>query len=185
MGLSEVKAAIKEKTDAEVTSILDAAKQEAQTIIVDAQKQIGQKKVEHSAKTRELITALERKELAAANFVRKSILLDQKRKSIDAACDVVREQLTAMATAERQKLLADLAQDAQKHLSVQHLRCNTKDIQVLSKLFPSATLIASDSSGGFIAENTEHTMSLDYTYETLLAATLEQHLAELNKVLFP
>ena len=184
MGLSEVKAAINEKTQSEVEDLLETGKSEAQKIISEAQEQINKKKREHSAKTEEILATLARKELATAHFARKAILLEQKRKAIDAVCEAVRQRLSAMPMQERQALLKELSASASSQLRVQRVQCNAMDTEELGKLFPGASVAAADISGGFIAENAEHTMRLDFTYETMLSTVKERHLAELNQLLF-
>jgi vacuolar-type H+-ATPase subunit E/Vma4 len=185
VGLHEVKTAIREKTKLEVAGQLQKAQAEAERIISEAKEQIKLKRAENTAKTQELLEALERKEHAAAQFARKSILLEEKRKAIDAVFTSVQQTLVTQDSATRSKLLAQLAEKASKAITVASVRCNSKDTAALKKIFSGATVTADESiAGGFTADDASGTVRVDYTYESLLAAVREQHMAELTRILF-
>jgi len=186
MGLGEVKAAITEKTKLEVAAIMDAAKNEAAGIINEAQLAVSKKREEHSSQTKTIMDAMERKELAAGQQQRKSMLLEEKRKAIEAVFTSVASSLGSMPDNERNEILAKLAAKAAAAIDVQRILCNSRDIQALGKLFPNATVVADKRiTGGFIADNSNGSVRSDYTYDTLLAAVREQRLAELSNLLFP
>jgi vacuolar-type H+-ATPase subunit E/Vma4 len=182
MGLSEVKTAVKEKTQAEAAAIVESGHAEAQRIISEAQRQILQKRAAHSAKTTEILETMERKEMAAASFAAKAIILDQKRKALDKILNAVKERLIDLSEEQRTNLLRDIATSSQVRIQSQKIRCNSRDTGIISAIFPSASVAADDSiSGGFVAENSEGTARIDCTYDTLLEAVREKHLAELTK----
>lgn len=185
MGLGEVKHAITEKTRLEVQSILDAGKQEADKIVAEAQKQIDEKRAASAAKTTEMVTTLERKELGAAHFAKKSILLEEKRKAIDAVIARVRERLENIDENHRRSIIADLASQASKTMTIHAIICNTRDADTLRSLFPQASITIDEHiTGGFFADNPENTIRVDFTFESMLATVRERNIAELIRTLF-
>jgi vacuolar-type H+-ATPase subunit E/Vma4 len=185
MGLPDVKAAIQEKTKSEIAVRLEEAKTQAEKIISEAQEQVKLKQQMHKEKTQELLDAMERRETAAANFTRKSILLAEKRKAIEEVFQNVATAVQTMSKAERNKMLMQLAQKASDAIDVTTVHANNTDIQTLTKAFPKAKIVADDKiSGGFIADDQTGTVRIDYTIDTLLSAVREQHMAELTKLLF-
>lgn len=185
MGLDDVKKAIEEKTRAEVAAKHHAAQVEAEAIINEAKERIKRTQAEHSAKTKELIEALERKEHASAQFARKTTLLDEKRKGIDAVYAETLESLRKLPNDERNRLLSALAAAVNSSISVRTVHCNGKDVAALGKLFKDASVIADDSiSGGFIADDESGAVRIDNTYETLLQLVREERMGEITRILF-
>jgi V/A-type H+/Na+-transporting ATPase subunit E len=185
MGLDDVKKAIEEKTKAEVTAKQQAAQAESSRIINEAKEQIKQKQTEHSVKTKELIEALERKEHAAAQFARKTVVLDEKRKGIDAVYNETLDAVRKLPADERNKLLSALAGGAANAITIGTVRCNSKDVQAIGKLFKEAKVVADDNiNGGFIADDQDGTVRIDYTYETLLEQVREERMGEITQILF-
>jgi vacuolar-type H+-ATPase subunit E/Vma4 len=185
VGLTDVKQAIAEKTKREVDAVLAAAAAEAQRITKDAQEQIRVKQTLHKTKQQERLEALERKEHAAAQFIRKSTLLEEKRKAMNAVVERTLESLNTMKADERNKLLATLAKSAQETITIKQVRCNKKDVAALGKLLPAATITADEQVlGGFLADDASGTVRVDYTYHTLMDAVRDASMAELTETLF-
>jgi V/A-type H+/Na+-transporting ATPase subunit E len=185
VSLDDVKRAIAQKTKTEVDAVLHNGNSEAERIISEAQASIHAKQSAHQAQTQNLLQAMERKEHASMQFARKTILLEEKRKAIDAVFTELSAKLDAMPAPQRADILRSLAQKARDTVQVKRCLCNKKDVAVLSKEFPEAAIIVDDSiRGGFIVANDEGTVRVDFTYYTLIEAVRERNIATLTEKLF-
>jgi vacuolar-type H+-ATPase subunit E/Vma4 len=185
VGLEDVKHAILEKTRAEVAAIIESGDAEAKRILQEAQQQVDHKRKEHEQETERIVDSLERQEHARAQFVRKGILLEEKRKALDTVFASAKDQLTNMNATQRANMLKTLAQKARDSIAVQKCLCNSKDVATLKKEFPEATVEANDTIiGGFKAQDKNGVVSVDYTYESIMEAVRERYAAELAEKLF-
>lgn len=186
MGLHEVKSAIQEKAKAEIAAAREVSKQEADRIIAEAESRVSDRKQKHSEETTRMIETLERKEQASMGFKRKSRLLEEKRRQIDAVFTEVNHALSEQNASERTSILHNLAIKAKAEADITLIHCASRDVSALSKEFPDAKITANKSiSGGFLADDSTGTVRLDYTYETILTQVREEHTNELYEQLFP
>ncbi len=185
MSLEDVKRAVQDKTKAEVEAVLQQGRVESQRITQEAQEQIQRKREAHEEQTKRTLEALERKEQASAQFIRKTILLEEKRKAVDDVFVQLQSMLANMPAADRAQLHKTLASKANNAIDVKKCRCNSKDVAVLSKEFPQASVIADPQvSGGFTAEDASGSVRIDYTFETILDTVRERTIADLTEQLF-
>lgn len=185
MGLEDVKRSIQEKTRSEVEAILHSGRTEAQRILSDAQAQVQAKRDEHQRQTNRMIDALQRKEQAQVQFTKKSILLEEKRKAVDAVFAQLQTLIAQLSPTQRAELLRTLSKKASQAIVVAQYTCNTKDAAVLAKEFSGAKAVINDQLlGGFRAEDASGTVTVDYSFETLIEALRDKHIASLTETLF-
>ena len=186
MSLADVKRAVTEKTQSEVDALLSAGKAEADRILAEARAHIDAAKQAHDLQTQELLGALERKEHAAASFAQKTLLLEEKRKAIDAVFTRTRERLAKQSGQARADLFGRVvAAVTNTQTQVATVKVNPQDAPAAQKAFPEATVQPDDSmAGGLIADDVTGSIRLDYSYDTILQIVGEQSLAELTEKLF-
>lgn len=127
---------------------------------------------------RELALA-KRTKSAQTTAVAEQMVLDKKAEIIDAAFAEAKKKLKN----KNKTLLAKLFKQAQKDITVHTVYCAKKDVSHFSGA--SATVKATPTiEGGFIAENKDGSISVDYTYDTLLARVKDRNLHNVTEVLF-
>ncbi len=188
MALADVKRTIEEKNKNEVEAVLQSARAEAERIIGDAKEQVSKASEAHHEQTKVLLANMERREQAAAAFARKTTILEEKRKAIDAVFEKAKQRLASANSSERASLLnliIERANTAANGSTISALRAHSSDVAALKKAFPNAIVTADDSIlGGFLADDSSGTIRLDYTYETILEAVAEACLESLTERLF-
>jgi vacuolar-type H+-ATPase subunit E/Vma4 len=150
-----------------------------------AQEQIAERRAAYEQQTQRLLAAMERKEQAAATTARKTMLLDEKRRAIDAVFTRARERLIAMPAEERAALHRQLAAAARGATTLARVKCNPADRDTIVATIPDIIVEGDEHIiGGLIGEDTSTAVRLDYTYDTMLDSVRERALADLSRILF-
>ncbi|HLC95758.1 MAG TPA: hypothetical protein VJH97_00340 [Candidatus Nanoarchaeia archaeon] len=174
MGLEEVKKDIIEKAVKEVMRINSETEKQVQTIGKAAADHIKAEKEKAKIHFKKEADRLTRIKTAEATSTTEQILLAAKQKLIHEAVEKAKHQLRA--TDYPVKLL----QKAQAELDVARVYCNPHD----AKHIKGIEVVTRDLDGGIIAENKDGTVSVDYSYTTLLDVLKGKYLAEIAEVLF-
>ncbi|MBI1970184.1 hypothetical protein HYS47_00400 [Candidatus Woesearchaeota archaeon] len=183
MGLKEVEQDILRKGEAEVKAIILEGQREADTIIADAKEKVKeyQKKAEDS--TSQLLSQMERREKAAAEFEVKKNILDAKKALIEEAAQKTRESLEALPQKERDRHISSLLSRAGEEIKVQTVYANSRDRHAV-EANDTICYKKGDMNGGLIAETEEGDVRVDYTYEEILQDLKEKSLQHLGGILF-
>jgi V/A-type H+-transporting ATPase subunit E len=180
MGLEELKQEIVDKAVREADSILASAKEEASKITREAQagaRLLQKKAAEAAGKAAE---AAERMELSKAEFEVKKQLLNRKQEMVNKVFAAAAKSVKEMNAGENAELFQKLLGKARGQMEIATLYINKKD----KDLARDYSWLSTDISGGFIAENRDRTVRIDYSYGTFLENVKNRSLSEIVKVLF-
>ncbi|HII16721.1 TPA: hypothetical protein HA361_02285 [Candidatus Woesearchaeota archaeon] len=180
MGLEEVKRDIMESAKAKATRLRAEVEEERQRLEHLAKERVAAfaeilKKREESA-----ADLLKKTTIAKARAEAKRMLLEKKQERIDAAFADAEKELARLPAKTSEEFLRALLAKAGAAGDVAVIYCNVKD----AKSLRDAKIRQHDLLGGFIAENADATVRLDYSYESILASVREKNLPEIAQVLF-
>jgi len=184
MGLEEVKAEILSKAKKESEDILSAAREEARKSVETAKSKISERKIAEDEKTKSLLEHIEMKERAGASFEARKAMFNTKKEILSDVFDKVNESLSKLPEAKNKTLLKHLSKRTANEIEVKHVYSNKKDKKMVHAMFRNASWNEMPLIGGFIAENSDMTMRVDYSYETLLETLREKHVHEVSSILF-
>lgn len=182
MGLKEVKHHIVEEAKQKAKLLLNEAGMEAKHIQQQTAQQLKEYREQQKLHAEQLVAVAGRKELASAEFEGKCQILDRKRAIIESVVQETRKALRNMPAEKRARILRELLQRAQRELDVHLVEVNQDDVSLLHA--PSVIVKAGSMNGGLVAENKSGTMSIDFSFDTLLEQAKQQHLKEISEVLF-
>ena len=182
MGLTEVKNQIVDEARKQRELLLLSAEEESRKLLHEAQKQVDI--YEHDAQThaQKMITAVERRELAAADFDGRRLLLDKKKEIMNRVLILTKEELAHISSEQRKKIIEKLLIYAKKDIDVGTIYVNKADKDHIKD--KSITIKTSDIIGGLVAETGDGRVSLDLSFDSALASVREKYLQELSGVLF-
>ncbi|MBI4150084.1 hypothetical protein HY488_01640 [Candidatus Woesearchaeota archaeon] len=184
MGLKEVK-----------EEILNRAHKEAEAVLAEAKKEIDGSRQNAEAKAREyrdkaeeatkrLLETMERRELAQAEFDARKAILDKKKELIDKVIDNVKKHLANLSEKKREEYIHHLIEKAKKEIDVAIVYANPKDKRAVQMVKSIEFKPKDDLLGGIIAQTADGKISVDYSYEEIIADIQEKSLQELGKMLF-
>lgn len=185
MGLAEVRKAVTRNAEAEAEAILVTARAEASEILRSARERIASERAAFDAETKKILETLSRREMSAASAQSKAIVLDAKRSAVDGAFAAARDALANMEGREREDLITMLCRRVQDEVEVRRIRAAPKDMHVLTRMFPDASIIVDQALiGGFIATDEDGRIAVDVTFDTLLADVHDKELLPVSAMLF-
>ncbi len=180
MGLEEVKEEILNNARNDSNRAVEEVKKEAQQIISEAKKKIeGYKKKAESDKEK-LIENLEKMKIAQARSEAKKLILNRKKEIINSVFEKARQKLCGLSDSKRDEYIEKLIEKAKKEMEIATVYCNKKDKKFLQDFNCEETNII----GGVIVENNDKSVSIDYSFETLLGNIKEASLQKIAKLLF-
>ena len=182
MGLNEVKKQIIEEAEKQAKLLTQDAQSEIKLITADAEREVKSYEKELRSNSDKMLAAVERKELAAAEFEGKRAMLDKKKEIIEGAMDAARSELKKLSADSRKKLIKELLEQAKKEIEVKKVYLNKKDKSYIKE--KGITVKDKEMLGGLIAETSDGKISVDLSYEEMLMQIKEKYLQELSGVLF-
>lgn len=180
MGLESVKEEIIRNAKKHEESLIDEAREEARHIIEKARKESMELREKSDAETKKALDIIKRQEAASAELESKKMLLEAKKKIIDLAFAEAQKKLEKMEQKKREAIVRALLEKAGKEIGIGIVYCNKKDAKSIKGYKAEETEII----GGLIAENTDGTVRVDYSFDSMLQSVKESHLQEINKSLF-
>ncbi len=180
MGLEELRLEIIEKANKQAESIEETANQEAAKILDETKSKIKEMQKALSLETEKTILNVERKGIAKANFEVKKQLLDKKQELINKVFEESKGQIIALSVDKNKQIFEKLLAKAVSEIEISTLYINKKD----KAFVKNYSWLSADIIGGFMAENKEKTMRIDYSYDTLLDTVKNKTIGEVVKVLF-
>lgn len=178
MGLEEVRNEIKEKAAREKDKIISEARKEAQSILAKTIEKAKNAQVHELESAKRIVESIERKEITTTELDIKKKMLNIKKESITEVFD---EALKTLGKDKKQsKYLEALLKKAKKSMDVAKIRANAKD----KSEFKDYTFEKDDISGGFIAENKDGTIRMNYSYDTLMEDLKGETVTDVAKILF-
>ncbi len=182
MGLDEVRKQIIEEAEQQTRLLLQDAHTESARIMSEAERGIKQYEKELRANAEKLIVTAERKELAAAEFEGKRMLLDKKKEMINKVIEEAKKELKHLHAEQRKAAVTKLLNMAKQEIEVKKVYINERDISYIKE--KGIVTKEREMLGGLIAETSDGKISVDFSFETLLDEIKQTHLQQLSGVLF-
>lgn len=182
MGLEQVKHEIIAHADAEATRLLAEAKGHVKHELEVAHALVDEFEAEVRAAEEKESAVLEKKYYATMKMQAKRILFQKRKEILVEVFTAVRERLSKLSQAERQRMMHSLFQRAIKQCAVGKIYCAKQDIPLAKTLWKNAE--ATPICGGLIVENPSGSLRIDYSFDTLLHDLEEKKLQEVAKLLF-
>lgn len=184
MGLKEVKDEILSKTHREAEAILAEARKEADHVKQEAEAKAREYREKADESTKRLLETMEKRELAQVEFEARKAALDKKKEIIEHVMDAVKKRLVDLPQKKREEYLQSLIKKARKEIDVAVVFAHPDDKRTVLSLKdvefkPKETML-----GGIIGQTADGKVSVDDSYEELLASIQEKSLQELGKILF-
>jgi V/A-type H+/Na+-transporting ATPase subunit E len=129
-----------------------------------------------------VISTSKKKELAAAEFDGKRLLLDAKTDLVEKVVSNAMQKLSKLPREEIKQILETLFVQAKKEILVARVYINKKDKSLIND--PSIVIEYVDISGGLIAETDAGDISVNLSFDELLQQIKDSFLQELSKVVF-
>ena len=180
MGLEQVKKEIIDNATKTADAILVEAKQEAEKIFDETKKTALEERKKADTHTSDLLLTLERREIAAAEFDARKMMLDAKKELIDEAMKQAAQKVMSWNGKKRESVMNTLTEKAKKDLDLAIIAANPKDkTYVKGFSFEEA-----DIQAGMIGRTKDGRVSVDYSVDEMLQTIRSNNLAEIGKVLF-
>ncbi len=180
MGLEAVKEEVIRNAKEQQSAILAEARREAAKIMKENEEKIGKIREKSEAEAKKSIESIKKQALSLAEMEAKKMLLDIKKQAIDCVFSEARKILESLDEKKREALLKSIIEKAKNEIEVRHVYCSNRDMKFLKgfDVQPASML------GGLIAENSERTIRVDYSFEAMLEIIKEREMQSINKLLF-
>ncbi|MBN1386623.1 hypothetical protein JW968_06670 [Candidatus Woesearchaeota archaeon] len=180
MGLEKVKKDILEKAKKRAQDILKDAEKEAEAIRQKARSDVMDSRRRSKQEVLKVCEIMEKKELSSAEFDSKKDYLDKKKEMIDLVFAEAMAELAALKGKERKDILQKLIDRAKKKVDIGRIYANKDDLKLISGFDTEERKI----DGGIIVEDREGNVTIDLTFETLLADVQERNIQKMAQSLF-
>ncbi|MCK4550734.1 MAG: hypothetical protein KAT91_02165 [Candidatus Aenigmarchaeota archaeon] len=184
MSLKNVSKEILVAAEKNAQSIEDEGRSEAKAILQEAKKKTDEILLKSKRETEDAIGALERKETASAKIISKKPLLDAKKDIIEETYETVEKRVFSLDDKTRKPLVESLLKQSLNELSdTATVYVNKKDALFVKKA-TKIKVIEQDMLGGVIVENTDKTIRINNSFETLLESVKKETLKDTAEILF-
>jgi len=180
MGLEKVKDRVLQEAKGKAATATNQANEEARKITSVASKKAKEAEKVFTEKLNEEVASVANRQKAAGKLEAKKLNLSFRKQFIDEILEQVKEKINNLPDATRAKHVKKLLDKAGKEITIATVYCNKKDRKHVGKHKVKDT----DIIGGIIAESSNGTLRVDYSYETLLEQLQESLMPELNEMLF-
>lgn len=188
MGLEEVEESIKERIAANAASTRQAAEKEAVKILENAKKKVAELQQQRDLEIKKLTDELGNREIAAANLSARKLKMDAKKDAIDKVYSRIGDKTLALKEENKAEIVVALIEKAAKELSnAKYVLCSQGDRAMVKELIDGTGLELGETipcTGGIALENSDRTIRVDYTYETLLEMFKKETLKGVTEQLF-
>lgn len=188
MGLEDVEADIKKRIETKVTSIKKSAETEANQIIDEAKAKIKDRKKARDLEIQTISEEIKNREIATASLSAKKLKMVSKKDAIESVYSRVKEKLKKLDQQEKKDVLSALIGKAKQELAdVKYVMCNSADEKIVEGIAKKLGLQMGgnlDCFGGIVVENSDRTIRVDYTFDSLLEQFNRNSLKEVAQQLF-
>lgn len=162
---------INAEADAEISLILDDARQTAKKIMG-----------ERLSKAEDDIKKIRQQETSSSNLEVKRAILNARKEVLENVYQQVVEKIATLSPSKNEELLKTIIEKQQGNGSRIYSNRDSEDIvKRLSSLEYAGNI---ECIGGVVIENEDGTIRLDYTYDLLLRNVNDQSLKQLSDILF-
>lgn len=165
------KSEINAGADAEVSRIIDEARQTAKKIMGES-----------LSKAEDDIKKIRQQEISSSNLEVKRAILNARKEVLENVYQQVVEKIATLSPSKNEELLKTIIEKQQGNGSRIYSNRDSEDIvKRLSSLEYAGNI---ECIGGVVIENEDGTIRLDYTYDLLLRNVNDQSLKQLSGILF-
>ena len=184
MGLEKVIDDILKRGEAKRKEIVKTGEMERDNQIAHARKEIEATRAKAEERTRTTISQMEQQELSAAELESKRALLEAQKKVMDDLRSQTLEELARLPADKRKKIYSKLTAKAKAELGECFVYSNDREkslIQLPIGMSRSGTV---ETIGGLVFESKDHTVRLDFRFETILEDMWSAKMKEIYTRLF-
>jgi len=174
MGLEEVRKEIIEKAKREADSLLKEADKESKQLVSETKDRIEEYRKSADVQRDLQIASMEKVYSASANASAKSIIIS---KSFDESGKMIVKQ------SKQKRYAENLLRKAEAEIQIGTVYCNKQDVSGISGIKPYS-VYAENISGGIIAENTDGTVRVDLSFDSILSDIKAKNLHTIAEILF-
>ncbi|MFH1663287.1 MAG: V-type ATP synthase subunit E family protein [archaeon] len=184
MSLENVIKEINLATESKANGVIQEGKNSAKELLQKTNEKIQKSREKTVVKTSEIISSMERTEIASLRLQLKKELLNAKKEIIDSVFGQAKKDLQNLPVKEKERILKKLLHNGKKEVEASHFYSNQKDKALVSKLSGLKFKEAIDCTGGFILENNDNTVSSDQTFDLILEKVKEKSISEISLRVF-
>lgn len=184
MSLENVIKEINNETELKSNAIINEGKTHAKEILRKTNEKINKSKEKTEKKTSEIVSSMERTELASLKLALKKQQLNAKKEVIDSLFDEAKNQLEKLNPNEKEKILKKLLHKGKKEVDAEFFYSNTKDKALISKISGLKFKKEIECFGGFILENKDETIRSDQTFDLILEKVKEKYISDISLRVF-
>ncbi|MBI3034699.1 hypothetical protein HYY71_00105 [Candidatus Woesearchaeota archaeon] len=180
MGLEAVKEEILNSAKEQANSLIAEGRKEASRIARETEKKIEEMQSRSEAEIKKALDMIKRQESASAELDSRKMLLEARKQAIENVFAEARKSLERLDDKKKEFIMKSLLEKAKKEIEVAKIYCSKKDARFVRGM----DVAAAGMIGGIIAENSEGTIRIDYSFDTMLQSIKEGELQSINKTLF-
>jgi len=180
MGLETVKEEIIRNAKEQESSILAEARKEASRIMKEAEMKVQEFEQKSESESKKQADAIKKQAMASAEMESKRIILEAKKQAIEKAFEEAGKSIENLDDRKRDSCIKSVLEKAKKEIDLAYVYCNKKD----AKFLKGVKVENADILGGIIAENSDRTIRVNYSFETLLESIKDAEMQSINKILF-
>ncbi|ADI73165.1 H+transporting two-sector ATPase E subunit [Methanohalobium evestigatum Z-7303] len=182
MGLETVVNDIMDVAHAEAAQKKEEADTEAAQIIEDAKEKAKKIKGDRLAETEAKIERLRRQEISSANLEVKRVKLNARKEILDEVYNKAVDSVSNLSPSKNEELLKSLIDKYEQHGT--RVYSNKESEEIVKKLSSLEYAGNIDCIGGIVIENSDGSVRLNYTYDTILKSVYDQSLKQISDILF-
>ena len=180
MGIEKVKDEIIEKAKEQSSLAVSQAKKSAEAVLRDVESRLESQRARSSEEAKGMMIDIKRQEMARAELESKKIFLQAKKEIIDDVFGQAKKSVSGLKEKEIASVISSLLKKAGNDIDIGYIYCNPGD----AKFFSQFKVEKAGISGGFIAENREMTVRVDYSFDTLFDSLRESNMEKIAAKLF-
>ncbi len=180
MGIEKVKDEIIEKAKEQSSLSVSQAKKSAEAVLRGVESRLEDQRAKSSEEAKGMMLGIKRQEMARAELESKKIFLQAKKEIIDGVFAQAKKEISGLKEKEMSPVISSLLKKAGNDIDIEHIYCNPKD----ARFFSQFKVEKAGISGGFIAENRERTVRVDYSFDTLFDSLRESNMENIAAKLF-
>jgi V/A-type H+-transporting ATPase subunit E len=183
VSLEAVKKEILSEAKNEEKHIIKDAENKAKEIIKECEAKLALLEEDFNAKTAEIIDSLKKKELSSAMLDAKKIQLNKKKEIIDKLMAEANKKIEELPKKDVHLFFQNAFDKVHKEIKVDKVYCNEHMASIVKK--ENFKVVADNKLGsGFVFENKDGSIRIDYTFSNSLAEVLERNLKDISAILF-
>ena len=180
MGIEDIQKEVLQAAEYDAAQLKKDAEKQARGIIGEAKDRAEAMRKGFREELKRAVDREHRKAIEAAHFEAASSVLRLKKELMDRVIAEAKARLHSLPAERRKAHIRALIERAGKDIEVAHVLCAKKDVPYVHGREAEEAPIA----GGIIAENSDRTMRVDLSYDTLFAGIVEDSVEDVYKALF-